>query len=93
MTDEELREAGRFGCSTCYEIFEETLENTVKRIQSGNEHIGKVPKKFVHIITAKKEIEKLKQQLSKAVEQEEHEKAATLRDQIKELERGGEKDE
>lgn len=93
MTDEEFRKLGRFGCSTCYETFGETLENTLKRIQPGNKHIGKVPERFAHIIITKKEIENLKQQLSKAVEEEEYEKAATLRDQIKELERGGEKDE
>ena len=92
MTASEFKKNGRFGCSTCYETFNSILQDALKKIQPGNEHTGKVPQRLVPLITAKREIEKLKKDLSEAIKQEEYEQAAKLRDQIKDLTKGGEED-
>ena len=93
MTANEFRKNGRFGCSGCYETFDSILQEALKKIQPSNEHTGKVPKRLVPLITARRESEKLKNDLKEAIRQEEYEKAAKLRDRIKALAEGSEKDE
>lgn len=90
MKASEFRKNGRFGCSLCYDTFDSILEDALKKIQPSNEHVGKVPKSLLPFITVKREVEKLKRQLKEAVEEEKYELAAKLRDQIIELEKGGE---
>ena len=50
------------------------------------EYIGKIPKKDDSHIYISNEIRILKEDLNRAVEQEEYEKAANIRDKIKDLE-------
>ena len=83
----EYRETGRLGCSRCYEFFEKQLKPIIKNMYSYEEYIGKLPKKENSSICINKEIRILREDLNKAVEQEEYEKAASIRDKIKELER------
>lgn len=82
-----FKELGRLGCSECYKTFNEKLMPLVKRIHGSENHTGKIPKKAGSRIKLKREIMSLKKQLQRAVEREEFEKAAKLRDQIKELEK------
>ncbi|EOD00643.1 UvrB/UvrC motif-containing protein [Caldisalinibacter kiritimatiensis] len=86
MTYGKFRQTGRFGCNHCYEAFKEKLTPLFKNIHGHEEHIGKVPKKAGGVIRIRKEIQKLKNQLNIAVKNEQFEKAAELRDRIKELE-------
>lgn len=83
---EEFRKTGFFGCSRCYETFGNRLGPIIKRIHGNTQHTGKVPKRTGGIIRIKRDIEKLKYELQKAVENEEYEKAAELRDRIRILE-------
>ena len=93
MTVEEFRKNGRFGCASCYETFQEILENALKKIQPNNEHIGKVPGRLEPLISIKKETENLKKQLQDklnlAIKEEKYEEAAKLRDQIRNLHKEG----
>ena len=93
ITASEFRRNGRFGCSHCYETFDSILQEAIKKIQPSSEHTGKVPQRLVPLITAKREIEKLKKNLKEAIKQEEYEQAVKLRDQIRDLTEGGEEDE
>lgn len=86
MDYESFKNTGRFGCSQCYEVFGERLEPLFRRIHGSTQHTGKVPKRTGGIIRIKRDIEKLKYELKRAVESEEYEKAVELRDRIKELE-------
>ena len=87
MSFSDFQNTGKIGCSNCYEIFKDRLKPIIKRLQGNTEHIGKVPSGLSNrIIKATKEIEKLKEDLNKAIQAEEYEKAALLRDKIKELE-------
>ena len=85
-TYNEYRETGKLGCSRCYEVFEKQLKPIIKNMYSYEEYIGKSPKKDNNRIYISKEIRILKEDLNKAVDQEEYEKAADIRDKIKELE-------
>lgn len=86
-TINDIKNTGRLGCADCYTTFADYLEGVLKNIQFGNNHTGKIPKKAGGEIKTKREIENLKIKLAKAVENEEYEEAAKLRDRIKELEK------
>ncbi|MCR1898716.1 UvrB/UvrC motif-containing protein [Irregularibacter muris] len=78
-----FKKTGKVGCDHCYEVFGEHLEPLIRRIHGSEEHKGKIPHNTTKNIRLKKEIEELKEQLQRAVENEEYELAAKLRDEIK----------
>lgn len=80
-----FRETGRFGCSNCYKTFGERLNPLFKKVHGNTTHTGKIPVRTGSKIKAIKEIEKLKIDLNIAIKNEEYEKAACLRDKIREL--------
>jgi protein arginine kinase activator len=89
FTYQDFKKVGRFGCSECYESFKKQLDPLLKRIHGSNRHIGKVPLsagKTVKETTVLQSIKELKAQLEKAVQSEDFETAAKLRDKIRELE-------
>lgn len=83
---EDFKKTGTLGCSQCYEVFGDRLEPLIKRIHGNTRHAGKVPKRAGGTARIKRDIERLQYELKKAIEAEEYEKAAELRDRIKELE-------
>lgn len=83
----DIAESGRFGCAECYETFYDKVLPSIERIHGQTKHVGKrVNKedKDAHYIT---DTEDLKRQLDKAVEEQNYELAAELRDKIKENEK------
>ncbi|NLW24047.1 MAG: hypothetical protein GXY91_02155 [Clostridia bacterium] len=88
MTYSEFMETGRMGCDQCYSVFGNYLEHLLRRIHGNTQHLGKIPNRAGADIKLKKELTELKLELQKAVLNEEYEKAAQLRDKIKELEKG-----
>ena len=88
MTYEEFKEKGRLGCSHCYDSFKEELNPLMRRIHGSFEHRGKIPKKAGGALRVKREIEELKEELEKAIKEERYERAAEIRDKIKEIEKG-----
>ncbi|MFS0865319.1 UvrB/UvrC motif-containing protein [Fredinandcohnia sp. 179-A 10B2 NHS] len=88
MTFPQFAKVGRFGCSNCYSTFEKQLTPILKRLHSGNtSHTGKIPKRIGGTFHIRKEIEQLKQKLKEYISQEEFEKAAETRDQVRALEK------
>ncbi len=79
-------ELGKFGCSSCYDTFDQELEPLIRRIQGATQHTGKIPKRAGGMLGVKREIEGLQAQLQQAVRDEAYEKAAELRDSIRDLE-------
>ena len=96
-TFDDILKTGRLGCQNCYDTFEEQINPIIRRIQGADRHIGRIGKisdnKVVSSEEAKpetkevSELEKLKQDLKKAIEEERYEDAAKLRDKIKKLEK------
>lgn len=82
----EFRQHGRLGCSRCYVTFYDNLKDLLRRIHGSNDHVGKVPRSAQEEFIARKELKRLQQEMRRAVEKEEFEKAANLRDQIRKLE-------
>ena len=87
---EEFVQKGRFGCSHCYESFHDQLGKTFKGIQGADIHTGKRPKGLVTAVTDRvlkdfTESEKMALKLQEAIEKEEFEEAARLRDLIKQM--------
>lgn len=85
----EFLQTGRFGCANCYRSFHSQLGKTLKGIQGAEVHTGKRPKGYTtqmdKIIKDISEQEKLTIKLQEAIEKEEFEEAARLRDIIKQM--------
>ncbi|MGI6777772.1 MAG: UvrB/UvrC motif-containing protein [Acetivibrionales bacterium] len=86
MTFEDFRKSGKMGCSQCYKTYKDRLKPILKRLHGDVEHRGKIPSRISETIKDSEEINRLKELLNEAVRREEYEKAAQLRDKIKELE-------
>lgn len=78
---------GNLGCSECYNQFGSRINSLVRRIHGSDRHVGKVPKRIGGSLGLRREMEKLRYELDRAIRAEEYEKAAELRDKIKEIER------
>ena len=85
MTYDEFRKYGRLGCDNCYKVFEKKLISIIDTIHKHTRHKGKVPTAYREKYIKIEEIRELNKQLKEAVEKEEYEKAAVLRDKIREL--------
>lgn len=89
VTLDEISRTGRVGCGKCYETFKKEIEPALIKIHGRTAHIGKRPYEEVTAETKPQgEIsvkEQLKIKLAEAVKNEEYEKAAVLRDELKRL--------
>ncbi|MCI8342379.1 MAG: hypothetical protein HFE62_04105 [Firmicutes bacterium] len=85
MTYNEFMRTGKIGCASCYDTFYNNIQPTLKSIHGSDEHKGKIPQKSGGKMLKKREIDSLKKRLSAAIENEEFEEAAKLRDRIREL--------
>ena len=86
MTFSEFRENGRLGCSTCYQEFRRELLPLLENIHEDNHHIGKRPVRSPGETSEQAEVIQLRNQQRDAIEREDYEKAAELRDRIAEIE-------
>ena len=86
MTYDDFRRVGRLGCAECYTTFKRSLSSLLKRIHGAPHHVGKAPIRLMKAPTAKVELGELKRRLERAIETEEFEEAAHLRDRIRETE-------
>ena len=87
MTYDDFRKVGRLGCTECYTTFKRSLGSLLKRIHGSPLHLGKSPARLLKTAKgAKTELLDLKRRLERAIDEEEFEEAARLRDQIRRLE-------
>ena len=86
FTQADFKKTGRLGCSTCYLTFAEGLGSLLKAMHKGTEHVGKLPERAQRTVALNKRMRALTENLQKAVADENYETAASLRDQIKQLE-------
>ena len=87
MSYDDFRKFGRLGCSKCYEAFKTHLSTLLKKIHGSNQHFGKAPARMPQAERKKIEnLQDLKNQLLSAIQTEDFEKAAQLRDKIREVE-------
>lgn len=84
---QEFKKTGRLGCPHCYETFNEALPPLLKRIHGSDRHVGKVylpPDPTVSEM--ERRLDGLRRKLERAIESEDFERAAEIRDQIRDLE-------
>lgn len=95
ITWAEFKQSGLLGCENDYTVFEKDLATIIQRAHEGaTHHLGKVPTRRAggSITTSRKRntLAKLRKDLAAAIEQEDYERAASLRDQIRAADAAGE---
>ena len=85
-TFNDIARTGHIGCPQCYETFADELAATVNQLHGTSKPQGRIPKRFGEKQNREAEINSLKEEQKKAIEAQEFEKAAELRDKIKALE-------
>lgn len=86
ITFREFRQQGRLGCPHDYEFFEKELEPLLVNIHGDKRHTGKRPRSGPSGTQRQSDLIRLKREMQEAVEREDYELAARLRDQIRNLE-------
>jgi len=87
ITYVEFRNQGLLGCPNDYQVFGEPLGRLLERAHNGGtHHVGKAPRSLGTRRTKQQDIHRLKRLLADAVAAEDYERAAELRDQIRQLE-------
>lgn len=83
LTFEDFTHQGRFGCGECYRAFRPRLESIMRKIHGSSLHKGKLPVSGPNQPLPVKEEERLESELKKAIDSEDFERAADLRDKLK----------
>lgn len=88
----DIAKSGHVGCANCYSVFGEQLLPSIRRMHGNTAHCGKnsgrSEKQSVkpQEETKEQKLARLKSELDKAVQEQNFEHAAELRDKIKEME-------
>ncbi|MCP3905631.1 MAG: hypothetical protein GY715_18550 [Planctomycetes bacterium] len=81
-----FRRTGLLGCSDCYTAFERHLAGMIERAQNGaTSHAGKCPRRGGASIDRQLRVQRLFKELEDAVAAEQYERAAELRDRLRDL--------
>jgi protein arginine kinase activator len=86
-TARDFRATGRLGCPHCYDAMERSLRELLRRLHGSSRHVGQryeVPD--THVIAKPDTLHDLRDRLRRAIEAEQFEAAAELRDRIRVLE-------
>ncbi len=84
-TRSQFLKTGKPGCSNCYAVFEDLLSRPLKQIHGSTKHTGKTPSRLGEMFKTEDKIAALMALLDAAVIQQNFEKSARLRDEIKNL--------
>ncbi len=88
-TLKDFRETGRLGCAMCYTTFEGHLRDLLRRLHGSSQHAGEryaAAAPAPAAVPGTERLGELREQLKRAIEAENFELAAELRDQLKVLE-------
>ncbi|HEU0014609.1 MAG TPA: UvrB/UvrC motif-containing protein [Longimicrobium sp.] len=87
LTLADFKRTGRLGCARCYSTFDTSLRGLLRKLHGGTQHVGR------HYLSPDptevdrtQRITSLRRSLQRAVDEEDFERAAALRDQIRRLE-------
>jgi protein arginine kinase activator len=85
MMASEFRKRGKFGCAGCFEAFQKEVRSILSQMAGRTHHIGKLPKGMTVLTRTESDRESLSSELRDAIEREDYEAAAVIRDRIREL--------
>jgi protein arginine kinase activator len=81
----DFKKSGRLGCPECYKTFAEGLSTLLKTMHKDTRHVGKSPEALRASRENSDRLKTLQKKLNKAIDGENFEEAAQLRDEIKQL--------
>jgi protein arginine kinase activator len=81
----DFKKSGRLGCPECYKTFAEGLSGLLKTMHKGTRHTGKAPEALRLSRENSDRLKMLQKKLNKAIESENFEEAAQLRDELKKI--------
>ena len=87
-TWQEIAKSGKVGCPLCYGTFGDELERSIRSIHGNVTHAGRAPAARLAALEKKNRMVNLKSALKTAIEAENFEEAARLRDEIRAMENG-----
>jgi protein arginine kinase activator len=80
----DFRATGRLGCAGCYTAFEPSLRDLLRRVHGSSKHLGRRYESPELAMTEEQtELHELRERLRRAIDAEQFELAAELRDRIK----------
>jgi len=82
---EDLKKTGRLGCAHCYQTFREEITHNLAGMHKGVRHKGRVPAGMIEAFEQRQKLEVLEAKMQEAISSEDYEKAAILRDMIRDL--------
>ncbi len=86
LTFARFRQVGTLGCPECYAAFEPQLAPLIERAQAGaTHHSGKTPLRAGSSVDRQIQVQTLVKELDEAVAAEQYERAAALRDRLRNL--------
>ena len=85
-THQDFKKGGRLGCEACYHVFRPVLDPLLDGMHAGTKHLGKIPSGSESRVRFEQSIDDLRRELQDAVEKEDYENAAELRDRLRDLE-------
>jgi len=86
MSYADFKRLGRLGCAQCYDSFRERLEPLVRRLHGAVQHVGKSTTTGRKHAQERMNRQRLTEELDQAIKNEDYEKAAAVRDQMRRLE-------
>jgi protein arginine kinase activator len=80
----DFRATGRLGCARCYTAFEPSLRDLLRRVHGSSKHLGRrYESPDIAMTDEQTELHELRERLRRAIDAEQFELAAELRDRIK----------
>ncbi len=82
-TFKDIINTGKLGCGNCYNVFDEKLDNIIKKIQGSNKHVGRLGKVIDNKIDKKIDGKNTKNE--KSIQNTNKEEQKTTKNQLEEL--------
>ena len=92
-TYSQISKTGKVGCADCYTVFRDELIPTLRSIHGTTNHTGSVPSRHRAKQERTERLKMLKKQLHDAIQKEQYEKAAEIRDEMRALQADKEKED
>jgi protein arginine kinase activator len=86
LKSSEFRKQGKLGCTECFHAFDKDVRAIVSQMAARPRHTGKLPRVVPVAERPPRTGDGLREELREAVEREDYELAAALRDRLQELE-------
>jgi protein arginine kinase activator len=79
------QKVGRLGCPDCYDAFAREVNERIPTLHKGGAHVGYIPAGLVATQARDARLSDLKSRLTKAIDAENYEEAARLRDELEKV--------